>query len=357
MAIRDVLAPVITLILMIAYAAYIVFGLLLFSLGIYYTTSVQGANDFVTIVAMAGGFFMMVVGGIGVFANLKKNTLLCFVCLLVDIFLFVFLLAACIVGIFIANALYFFIYRKYFKALAADNGQAERRELWAEREDPIPFFVTFIHIGFLAWTVLNAHDPPLFILGFMFFLGFTQTTGHHQNEVSMKSPLLVGFFLAGLVIHGKCQSWWIKPLITSIDNNYILMVGSTVLTAFNDNAAITYLASQAPGLSIGAKYAILAGAVTGGGLTVIANAPNPAGQSILGKYFKGGVIPLKLVKAALIPTVIMGACFMLIPSKGMTVDPLDKVEHHGEHKGDEHDAEHTDAGLEAHHEAHSDLSH
>ena len=262
-----------------------------------------------------------------------------------------------VVGIFIANALYFFIYRKYFKALAADNGQAERRELWAEREDPIPFFVTFIHIGFLAWTVLNAHDPPLFILGFMFFLGFTQTTGHHQNEVSMKSPLLVGFFLAGLVIHGKCQSWWIEPLITSIDNNYILMVGSTVLTAFNDNAAITYLASQAPGLSIGAKYAILAGAVTGGGLTVIANAPNPAGQSILGKYFKGGVIPLKLVKAALIPTVIMGACFMLIPSKGMTVDPLDKVEHHGEHKGDEHDAEHTDAGLEAHHEAHSDLSH
>jgi Na+/H+ antiporter NhaD/arsenite permease-like protein len=100
-----------------------------------------------------------------------------------------------------------------------------------------------------------------------------------------------------------------------------LLTGATVLTAFNDNAAITYLASQAPSLGITAKYAVLAGAVTGGGLTVIANAPNPAGQSILGKYFKGGVSPLKLAMAALIPTVVMGFCFMLLPSSGMTEDP------------------------------------
>jgi hypothetical protein len=262
-----------------------------------------------------------------------------------------------VVGILIANTIYFFIYKKHFKALAEENGRANHRPLWADREDSIPFFVTFVHMAFLAWTVLNAHDPPLFILGFIFFLGFTQTTGHHQNEVSMKSPLLVGFFLAGLVIHGKCQSWWIEPLITSIDNRYILMIGSTVLTAFNDNAAITYLASQAPGLSIGAKYAILAGAVTGGGLTVIANAPNPAGQSILGKYFKGGVVPFKLMKAALIPTVIMGACFMLIPSKGMTEDPLENVEHHDKHAEDTHDAEHTDVTHGASHDDHSGQSH
>lgn len=227
-----------------------------------------------------------------------------------------------IVGIIIANTLYFFAFKKHFKALGGNSDVENRRQLWAEREDPIPLPVTLTHLAFLAWTVLSAHDPPLFILGFMFFLGFTQATGHHQNDVSMKSPLLVGFFLAGLVIHGKCQSWWIEPLITSIDNQYILMIGSTVLTAFNDNAAITYLTSQAPGLSITSKYAILAGAVTGGGLTVIANAPNPAGQSILGKYFQGGVAPLKLMLAAIVPTIIMGACFMLIPSKGMTEDPL-----------------------------------
>ncbi len=227
-----------------------------------------------------------------------------------------------IIGILISNALYFYHFRAEFSELKP----TIQRDMhvpakWSEREDPIPAWITVAHLLFLAWTVIFAHDPPLFIGGFLFFLGFTQATGHHQNEVDMKSPVLVGFFLAGLVIHGGCQGWWISVLLTSIDNPWILMIGSTLLTAVNDNAAITYLASQAPGLSIGAKYAIVAGAVTGGGLTVIANAPNPAGQSILGRYFKGGVVPLNLLKSAAIPTLILGACFMLLPSSGRTEDP------------------------------------
>jgi Na+/H+ antiporter NhaD/arsenite permease-like protein len=90
-----------------------------------------------------------------------------------------------------------------------------------------------------------------------------------------------------------------------------LFMGATVLTAFNDNAAITYLATLVPGFTDELKYAVVAGAVTGGGLTVIANAPNPAGQSILQRFFPEGVSPGGLVLGALIPTVIMGACFML----------------------------------------------
>jgi Na+/H+ antiporter NhaD/arsenite permease-like protein len=78
------------------------------------------------------------------------------------------------------------------------------------------------------------------------------------------------------------------------------------------NAAITYLASLVPNFSAELKYAVMAGAVTGGGLTVIANAPNPVGQAILGREFgEGGVSPLGLFVAAIIPTVIVGACFML----------------------------------------------
>jgi hypothetical protein len=57
---------------------------------------------------------------------------------------------------------------------------------------------------------------------------------------------------------------------------------------------------------------VVAGAVTGGGLTVIANAPNPAGQSILSSYFQDGVAPLRLFLAALIPTVIMALCFLFL---------------------------------------------
>lgn len=227
-----------------------------------------------------------------------------------------------VVGIVISNILYF----SYFKKEFANMGRKEGRDMhipsrWVEREDPIPAWITIIHLLFLAFTVLTAHYQMVFIFGFLFFIGFTQATGHHQNDVDMKSPILVGFFLAGLVIHGGCQGWWISVLLTSIDNSWLLMIGSTVLTAFNDNAAITYLASQAPGLPIMSKYAVLAGAVTGGGLTVIANAPNPAGQSVLGRYFEGGVSPGGLAKAAFIPTIIMGACFMLLPSSGMNEDP------------------------------------
>jgi hypothetical protein len=227
-----------------------------------------------------------------------------------------------VLGILLSNILYFQYFKKEFARLKhhkKDN--TLERPRWVEREDPIPAWITIVHILFLAFTVVTAHYQMVFIIGFLFFIGFTQATGHHQNDVDMKGPILVGFFLAGLVIHGGCQGWWISVLLTSIESEWLLMIGSTVLTAFNDNAAITYLASQAPGLPIISKYAVLAGAVTGGGLTVIANAPNPAGQSVLGRYFGGGVIPLNLAKAAIIPTLIMAACFMLIPSAGMHEDP------------------------------------
>ncbi len=239
-----------------------------------------------------------------------------------------------VIGILAANTLYFFYFKKEFSNLAKpilDSATLTARK-WEERENPIPPMITIVHLGFLAWTVVMSHYPALFIGGFLFFIGFTEATGHHQNDVKMRTPLLVGFFLAALVIHGRCQAWWIEVLLTSIDNIWILMIGSTVLTAFNDNAAITFLASQAPGLSDIAKYAVVAGAVTGGGLTVIANAPNPAGQSILSKYFNGRVSPAKLALAAIIPTMIMGAAFMLLPSKGMYSGVL----HHNDETGKMH---------------------
>jgi hypothetical protein len=184
----------------------------------------------------------------------------------------------------------------------------------------IPFWVTLVHLYALFWTVFTAHHPILFILGFMFFLGWTVISQEYQDNVDIKPALLVGFFLAGLVIHGGLQTWWITPLIASLDK-VALFVGSVVLTAFNDNAAITYLSSLALPEGFSAegtaeaikKYAVVAGAVTGGGLTVIANAPNPAGNAILKGFFgEEGISPAKLALAALIPTIISSLAFMLL---------------------------------------------
>ncbi|HQR46518.1 MAG TPA: putative Na+/H+ antiporter, partial [Thermoanaerobaculia bacterium] len=153
---------------------------------------------------------------------------------------------------------------------------------------------------------------PLFIRVFLIFLAFQQATAPHQDPQNLRTPLLVGFFLAGLVIHGTLQQWWIAPVLGRL-SEMPLFFGAVALTAFNDNAAITYLATLVPGFTDALKYAVVAGAVVGGGLTVIANAPNPAGQATLGKYFPEGVSPLGLFLGALFPTVVMAAAYLFLP--------------------------------------------
>jgi hypothetical protein len=214
-----------------------------------------------------------------------------------------------LIGILVGTTLYWAVFRKELASLVKKVPGGRTRGVEGE---PIPVWITLVCVGFMAFTVWRAHDPALFIGGFLFFLAFAQATAHHQGDVDLKPALLVGFFLAGLVNHGGVQGWWIQPVLSSL-GEVPLFLGATILTAFNDNAAITYLATLVPDFTDALKYAVVAGAVTGGGLTVIANAPNPAGQSILQKYFgTDGVSPLGLALGALVPTAILGVCFMML---------------------------------------------
>lgn len=211
-----------------------------------------------------------------------------------------------IIGILTSNLLVMAVFYKQLRALEDPN------EGQSQQEKPIPAGITFIHLAFILWMVITAHHTVLVVFALLFYIAFTLATETFQDRLSLRSPLLVGFFLAGLVIHGGCQKWWIVPLLSGL-NEWTLMLGATGLTAFNDNAAITYLASLVPNLSEPMRYAVVAGAVTGGGLTVIANAPNPAGQSLLKKYFgENGVSPLGLFLGALTPTIIVGTCLMYL---------------------------------------------
>lgn len=219
-----------------------------------------------------------------------------------------------IIAIVVSTILYYLFFRKELRSMGAKLSDKNHDGIpdWYQRDTPIPLQVTITHILFMAWTVLFAHYPPLFMGGFLFFIAYSKATRHHQNPIDLRGPILVGFFLGALVIHGGLQGWWLAPIITSL-TEWPLFLGATILTGFNDNAAITFLASQVDNLSPALKYSVLAGAVTGGGLTVIANAPNPAGQSILGKFFGDGVSPLKLLLGALIPTIITIIMMKFIP--------------------------------------------
>lgn len=194
-----------------------------------------------------------------------------------------------------------------------------RRELLAMKpaESPresVPLWLTALHLLFLAAVVFFAHHPDVFFGIFMLFLGLTTATREYQDGLRLREGLLVGFFLAGLVTLGSLQAYWLRPLIGSL-GGATLYFGSIALTAITDNAALTYLGSLVEGIGPDLKYALVAGAVSGGGLTVIANAPNPAGVGILqrAKVFEGeGISPLGLFAGAILPTLVAVACFWLI---------------------------------------------
>ena len=175
-----------------------------------------------------------------------------------------------------------------------------------------PWPVMVLHLLFLAAAVAFAHHPPLFIGLLMFFLGFCTAYERYQDRLMLREGLLVAFFLAGLVVLGGKQQWWLEPLLLGLNQDSVFF-GALFLTAITDNAALTYLGSLVEGLSPQFQYALVAGAVAGGGLTVIANAPNPAGVAILrGSFDDQTVHPLWLLLAALPPTIVAAAGFRLL---------------------------------------------
>ncbi|MEO5793635.1 MAG: putative Na+/H+ antiporter [Rhodoferax sp.] len=208
---------------------------------------------------------------------------------------------ACIAVLLNASVVVFLL-RTHLKTTAAAKPLAAQ---------PVPVLVSLIHLAFLAGVVLFAHHPVVFIGLFLFFIGYTQAYERHQNPLILKEGLLVGFFLAGLVVLGGMQQWWLQPIVSSLAPT-ALFFGALGLTALTDNAALTYLGSLIEGISDPAKYMLVAGAVAGGGLTVIANAPNPAGVALLRKGFNDESIgALGLLAGAALPTVVAAILFLL----------------------------------------------
>ncbi len=177
---------------------------------------------------------------------------------------------------------------------------------------PVPWPLVAVHVALLAAVIAAAHHPVIFLGLFLLFLGIAQAYRQHQNRLILKEALLVGFFLAGLVVLGGMQQWWLRPIVEGLEP-VVLFFGALGLTAITDNAALTYLGSLIEGMTDAAKYMLVAGAVAGGGLTVIANAPNPAGVSLLKGGFRDETVSVgALLLGALVPTAIAASALLFL---------------------------------------------
>jgi hypothetical protein len=207
-------------------------------------------------------------------------------------------------AVFVNNVATMIVFRRELAALRVPAPTATR--------PPVPLGLQLAHVALLIAIVATNHTPPAFLGLLMLFLGVAAAYPQFQDRLLLREALLVAFFLAGLVVLGGKQTWWLQPALTSMSAEHVFFAAAA-LTAITDNAAITYLASLVPGLSDAFKYYIVAGAVAGGGLTVIANAPNPVGNAILREYFpENNVRPLKLLLAALPPTVVAMLAFRFL---------------------------------------------
>ncbi len=204
------------------------------------------------------------------------------------------------IAVFINSAVFVFVFRKSirqnFLALAEIKHEAVA----------FPALVVSAHYLFLIMIVVCAHHPKMAVGIFLLFLGFTTLVNQVQDRLRLRESLLVAFFLAGIIIFGPFQRWWLEPLLVKADS-LKLFLGSILLTSITDNAALTYLGSQVPALGLQARYYLVAGALAGGGLTIIANAPNAVGYGLLQNKFSRGFHPGKLFLAAIAPTLVVAA--------------------------------------------------
>ncbi|HEX7055564.1 MAG TPA: putative Na+/H+ antiporter, partial [Burkholderiales bacterium] len=142
-------------------------------------------------------------------------------------------------AVLINTALVTYVFRRELAARARERAPERPR---------VPGAVVAINLAILALVVLTNHHPEIFMGLFLLFLGLAEAYGRHHDRLILREGLMVAFFLAGLVVLGGQQQWWLQSVLSSLDETSVFF-GATALTAITDNAALTYLGSLVDGLT------------------------------------------------------------------------------------------------------------
>lgn len=208
-----------------------------------------------------------------------------------------------IAGIAASNLVYFGLFHKELRQLKIPKIEEDRKK-------EVPFWVTALHLAFLALITLSSSYAAIVLGGFVLYLGVYQATSAYQKFMDLREPLLIGFFLSSLILISGLQIWWIEPVVEGLPEHG-LYVASLLLSAFTHNASNTLLYSHLPHLTDQVKYLLVSAALVGGGMTVMANGPNLMACSLLNKYFDQDISFVWLLLSALAPVMILSFFFLV----------------------------------------------
>ena len=208
-----------------------------------------------------------------------------------------------LLGILLITSVAYLVFRKEFRKFPGRVPALERGE-----RKKVPLWVTLGHLLFAASVAYVGNQGPLLVLLGLCFLGFYKITAIYQHTHVIKQAFFVGFFFAALLILGELQGWWIREIFPHLEA-LGTEVATLILSAFIDNAVVIYLVPDIFSLTDPRFYAAVVGSIAAGGLTVIANVPNPIGYTLLSPYFKRKISGIGLFTAALIPTLLIFLLF------------------------------------------------
>ncbi|WP_213357473.1 putative Na+/H+ antiporter [Chlamydiifrater phoenicopteri] len=205
-------------------------------------------------------------------------------------------------AILVSTTIYYLIFRKEFQAFPSTIPSRKTSEA-------VPWWVVVVHILFLVAVIFVRHIPVILVGVVLTFLGFRALTIMYQSPISFTKVGMVGLFFSGLILFGDLQEWWVLALMEKVSYEGHMII-SFIMSMFLDNALVNYLIFKLPSANDCYHYLAISGAMSAGGLTLMANVPNIIGYLLLRPSFKVRSVSLVwLFVAALPPAVISALIF------------------------------------------------
>lgn len=176
----------------------------------------------------------------------------------------------------------------------------------------IPIWIICVHIA-MAFAAMRFRSAPVLMGGVcIFYVFFHRLTVFYQNKIDFWKVCCLGVFFIGMSFVGGLQEWWILKLVKN-SSDFGYMWAAYILSIFLDNVLVNLMMHDLPVVTDCYLYLVVAGCMSAGGLTLIANTPNIVSFATLRPFFQKPSFSFwKLFLASLFPSVLALMLFWLL---------------------------------------------